>query len=164
MKISRQIRINKPAAAVWKILAHDFDKADQWMSLVPKSHAINEGTPTDNAPMTGRVCEFSPKSNGPRADERIIAYNEELRQMTVRVVPIDTKFPIVHNDLSLSVNALNSEQSEVHWNANFTLTPKGYLLYPLLKMGIGKSFAEVLDDLKYFAEKGKPHPRNTTSF
>ena len=36
----------------------------------------------------------------------------------------------------------------------------GYLLSPMIKLKIGKSAEEIAEELKYYMENGKAHPRN----
>ena len=142
-------------------MAHDFEKADTWMAAVPKSYHKTDGTKIADAPMIGRVCEFTTKSNGLFADETILAYDEANQSMTVEVVPKNTPkvFPIQKNIVIMSVNSLGQNQSEVVWVSKPILKRYTGFLSPVLKMGLGKGFGEILEELKYFAEEGKPHPR-----
>jgi len=36
----------------------------------------------------------------------------------------------------------------------------GYLLSPIIKLKIGKAAEEISEELKYYMENGKAHPRN----
>jgi hypothetical protein len=38
----------------------------------------------------------------------------------------------------------------------------GFLMTPLIKKGIGKSATEIAEELKYYVENGKPHPRKVS--
>jgi len=40
MKIKLSTKINVSADKVWKILAHDFDNAQEWMAFIPASKRI----------------------------------------------------------------------------------------------------------------------------
>ena len=159
MKITNKIIINKSQEAVWKVLAEDFEKADQWMAIVPKSYAKAEGEIVDGAPMAGRICEFSSKADGPIADEAITLFDRDNHTMSLNVVPKNGKIPIAENNVSMTVNSLGNDQSEVVWTSDVRLKTAGKLLYPVLKVGLKKSLDETLEELKYFVEEGIPHPR-----
>jgi carbon monoxide dehydrogenase subunit G len=159
MKLNRKTTVNRDAQKVWKVLAHDFDKAGEWMSAVPKSHKIIEGDSVEDSPMVGRVCELSTKADGPFADERITYYNEENMELHIRVVPKNGKIPVKENNVVMKVKSVGVGQSEVSWSSDIDLKTVGKVLYPMLKMGLTKAFNELLEELKYFVEEGKPHPR-----
>ena len=161
MKIIRKARIEKPANEVWKVLGQDFENAHLWMALVPNTHSKDYGVKVNEAPVCGRVCEFTDKPNGFYADELITEYSDEKMEMTVEVTPQNAPsiLPMLKNTLKLKVNVINNYSSEVVWESEPKLKPIGNLMYPFVKMGLGKAFSEVLEELKYFVETGKPHPR-----
>ena len=159
MKITKTITINKSPEEVWAVLADDFANAYKWMAQVPYSHEIEEGETADDSPMIGRVCELSTRPDGPKADERITYYNKEEKEVHVLIRPFDAKLPIVKNELQVRLKAVGNNSTLVDWDANLELKTAGKLLYPALKLGIAISFAEVLEELKYYLEEGKPHPR-----
>ncbi|QFR39480.1 SRPBCC family protein [Candidatus Gracilibacteria bacterium 28_42_T64] len=162
MKVSIKVLINSPIGDVWKVLADDFDKAGDWMSPVPKSHKIQEGKSASGSPMVGRICEFTSKgAQGLLANEKITFYDGDKHLMTVEIVPKNGPglLPIVKNTLDISAISVGDDQTEVIWTANPQLKPHGYVLYPLLILGFKKGFGDILEELKYFVETGKPHPR-----
>lgn len=159
MRITKKITIEQPIDNVWKIVAEDFDKASIWMAAIPNSYAHEAGQPIEGAPMAGRICELTPKKNGPIAEETITAYDEIQHSMHVLIVPKNTNLPILKNNLHIKLNVLAPNKTEIIWDADLSLKTMGKLLYPALKLGIGKSFTELLEELKYYAEQGKPHPR-----
>ncbi|MEL6676274.1 MAG: SRPBCC family protein [Bacteroidota bacterium] len=159
MKILRKIQINASAEAVWQVLGRDFDRADEWMAVVQNSYQKVEGISVAGAPMIGRICELSHKPTGPVADETITFFDDENYRMHMRVSPIQGKVPVVKNEVEISVKSLGPDLAEVSWDADLELKTAGKLLYPALKAGVGKSFMEVLEELKHFLETGKPHPR-----
>lgn len=159
MKITKKININKPIDEVWKVLAHDFDKAYEWMASIPYSQEMTDGIIYESAPMVGRVCDLSTKPDGPIVEETITFYDETLHRMDVKVVPKNGKIPVQQNQLEMTVNALNKNLTEVIWDADIELKTVGKFLYPVLKAGLSKSFVELLEELKYFVEQGVPHPR-----
>ena len=160
MEILKRIEIDKPAEEVWKVLAHDFDQSYVWMRGVYHSYKQEAETQFVEAPVSGRVCEFSKKSNGFSADERITAYSEENKTFTIEVVPQNTPmiFPVLKNNVHISVESSETNASTVIWRCDVELKSLGYVLYPMVKMALSKAFGEILEDLKYFVENNEPHP------
>ena len=93
--------INKPIDEVWKTVALEFDKADNWMNNVPESKKKTTGKLAPNAPMIGRVCKLSIEPNGPLAEETIIADDESSKNFTVEEIPKNVSYPIVKNTLHI---------------------------------------------------------------
>ncbi|MCP4416547.1 MAG: SRPBCC family protein, partial [Chloroflexi bacterium] len=58
MKLTFKNTINAPIPEVWDKLAIHFDRAEDWMSLIPKSVEMTDGVMADGAPMVGRVCDL----------------------------------------------------------------------------------------------------------
>ncbi|MCG8573341.1 MAG: SRPBCC family protein [Flavobacteriales bacterium] len=163
MKMTNKITINHSIDVIWKLLADDFDKADLWMAGVPKSYAKEDGALLNEAPMIGRVCEFTSKADGPYADETITFYDKVNYCMDVEVVPRNVKVPVEKNCLNIKLIPLGKNQTKVIWDSDLSLKPKGILLYPIVRFGISKSFKQLLEELKYFVETGLPHPRKVTN-
>ena len=154
MKVIKNIVINASANKVWKTVAEDFDKAHIWMSIVHHSHAIDEGESDVNAPMKGRVCELSKKPNGLYANEIITHYSKENKSFTFEVIPMNAPalLPIKKNIITILVKDLGSNKSEVIWTSVPELKALGKIMSPILKVGLGKAFKDILKELKDFCE------------
>ncbi|KIC12976.1 hypothetical protein RA19_00840 [Leisingera sp. ANG-M1] len=155
MKITKSVIVNRSADLMWKIAADEFDQAYKWMGFVHKSYRTEGGEPVQGAPMEGRVCEFTDKPNGLKAREKILSYSAENKRLVFDVVPVDTPvvFPVRVNVVTLTVKALGPERSQVTWESDVALTALGYLIYPLLKRGLAKNFATIMQELKAYAEQ-----------
>ncbi len=158
MRIIRTVTVNRSADLMWKIVADEFDQAHRSMGFVHKSYRTEGGDPVRGAPMEGRVCEFTDKPNGLKAREKILSYSSENKRLVFDVVPVDTPpvFPVRVNVVTLTVKALGRDQSQITWDSNVSLTALGYMIYPLLKRGLNKNFATIMDELKDYAEKEYP--------
>lgn len=157
MKINKKITIEKPIETVWKHFVEDFENAEIWMADVIKSYAKKEGNIVDGATMSGRICEVSEKPNGMYLDETITAVDKVNYSISLEIKPTNAPLllPIKRNILNVSFKSLKENQTQLIWNASPELKVHGYLLYPLLKVGIGKMHQTILDEFKYFAETGK---------
>jgi hypothetical protein len=45
------------------------------------------------------------------------------------------------------------------WKFRSNIKPLGLLLWPLLRIGFGKFVGEIMEELQFYVENGKPHPR-----
>ena len=159
MKLNKKIVINKPVADVWKVWAVEFDKASDWMATIPKSVEKTDAPKLEGASMAGRICELSTKPNGPYVDELITKYDNENHLLNVTVVPKNASLPIVQNKLESSLKQLGNDKTEVILDVDIELKTIGKILSPVVKGALAKGFDELLEELKYYVEEGKPHPR-----
>ncbi len=161
MKITKHVTIEASAEKVWKVFAHDFDQASEWMASVPNSYGKNLGKEFEGAKSSGRVCELDANPNGIKASESFLAYDEKNKSCTVDISLLNTPalVPILGNVLNFSVKDSGQNQSSVTWIITPKLKPFAYLLYPLIKFGLGLFIGQIIGELKYFVENGKPHPR-----
>ncbi len=159
MKITLKNTINAPIPDVWDKLAIHFDRAEDWMSSIPKSVKKTDGGMVDGAPMVGRVCDLTTKPDGPYVDETIISYDEEQHAFTVKVVPVGGKIPIIQNLITFRLKDLGNNQTEMTWDSNIELKTVGKLLSPVLKKGLSKNLLDQMDELKFYVENNQPHPR-----
>jgi hypothetical protein len=161
MKITKKIAINKSTEDVWKILAHNFDTASEWMSAIPRSYGAAVGDKIDGAPTEGRVCELDGSPTGIKAYEKILTYSEEEKNCTVDIELRNAPFivPIKGNVVFMELieNGLNS--CTAVWSISPKLKPLAHFFIPLVYVGLSVFVGQVLGELKYYAEEGKPHPR-----
>lgn len=157
MKILKNISIDRDTDTLWRIVAEKFDDAYKWMGFVHRSYKVEEAPIVKNAPVAGRVCEFTTKPNGLKAVEKILSYSPNSKTFTFDVVPINAPkvFPVDKNTVTMTVSVLGKNQSKVTWSSNIELTGFGYLIYPFIKRGLSKNFGEILQDLKDYAEGEK---------
>ncbi|PWJ34205.1 SRPBCC family protein [Sediminitomix flava] len=159
MKITKSIKIKASIEKVWQVWAVEFDKAGDWMSQVVHAVEKKEGQLALGSPMIGRVCTFSDKENAPYAEEDIKLFDKENYRLNIQVVPYNLPAPVVQNLLKSKLNKVSEEETEIVFEANIEIKTVGYFLYPILKGGLSKGLDEILEELKYYAEKGIVHPR-----
>ena len=154
MNISKSIVINQPAALVWKVVGEEFEQAHLWMGPVKHSYALDQGTKLASAPVSGRVCELGNGPKGLQAEEVITEYNDEARYLVMDVVPKNAPklLPIHKNTVKMTVIDIGHNQSKVLFDATPDLKTLGKILSPVLKLGLGKAFGDILKDLKKYCE------------
>ncbi len=159
MKISKKVTVKKSAEDVWAVLGEDFVNISKWVSSV--NHSVElKGKLATEAPVCGRVCDLGSGPKSAIIDEKIISFDRQNRNFTLEVTPqAESKMPIVKSISIFSVKKLSNSSCEVSCTANVTLKPFALLLLPLLKMGFGKNFGELLEELQFYVENGTVHPR-----
>ncbi|MCP4325583.1 MAG: hypothetical protein GY787_27830 [Alteromonadales bacterium] len=159
MKISKKVTIKKSAEEVWAVLGEDFVNASKWMSGANHSFEM-KGENLTGSPACGRVCEVGASKNPIIIDENIHFFNRQQMSFAFEVTPREAgKLPIIKSITSFNVKKLSNSSCEVSCIANVTLKPFALLLLPLLKIGFGKNFGNILKDLQFYVETGTVHPR-----
>ncbi len=133
----------------------------KWVSSV--NHSIElKGKSTTEAPACGRVCELGAGTKSATIDEKIISFNRKKKNFALEVTPqAASKMPIIKSISKFSIKNIGNSSCEVTCTANIALKPFAFLLLPLLKIGFGKNFGNLLEKLQYYTEKGTVHPRKT---
>jgi len=152
MKFSKDIIINAPAEKVWDILAHKFADVGTWARSISHSVANHDLPKVNNSPVGGRLCNTSIG----KISEEFTAYDEEKMTFSFKGVITSKMFTnVISTNL---VTPIDENTSKVTVTPGIDLTMIGTLMYPMIKMSLSKTINEVLSDLKYFAENGKPSP------
>ncbi|MFQ6552684.1 SRPBCC family protein [Aestuariibius insulae] len=153
MNISRQI--DAPLDKVWDIVGPNYTSAGDWASSVYVS-GVRSGTPkVTGAPAAGRVCETS---LGPFT-ETIEAYDDARHMVSYSAT--GEKMPGfmkgLRNTWHLTPSG-NGTKASMTLKANIAF-PMNILMGWMMKMQFKKALTETIDDLKVYAETGRPSPR-----
>ena len=152
MEVKRQVTINASADKLWQILGTDYDRVGEWTSEVPSS-APNPDLPAGQ----GRVCKTDGFGD---AKETITRFDEQRRELAY-VAEIE-KMPFFVREMGNSwrVEPQGANQSVVHMHMQGKLMPVfKQLMSGAMSKQLSKSADTVLEELKYYAETGKIHPR-----
>jgi hypothetical protein len=158
LQLKGQIRINAPAQNVWHILAHEFSTVGQWASSIPESQAISDIPAPEGAAVGGRVCATAVP--GFAAVRETFTYYDE-QSMRFGYEPAEGRpWFIKQAENHWAVHSLGPRTSLVESRAEIDvgLFP-GVLLAPLLKLFMGRVGAQFFEELKFYAEQDRPHPR-----
>lgn len=150
MQVIKRIEINKPIDEVWKVWAEEFDKAGVWMAQVNHTIQKSTGTKLEEAPMIGRVCNFTPNPDGAKAIEDIVLYDDVNYRLNLEIVPENVPIPLERNIFKSSLKEIADNKTELVIEANIELKWKGYFLYPIIKNGFNKSYSELLEEYEIF--------------
>jgi hypothetical protein len=161
IQFTKKTIVNADSDKVWGIFAHGFNDAYKWMASVNHSFAKNNGESFKGCQSEGRVCELSSDGKGIKASEQFLAYNEEDKTATIRIDFLNAPafFPVKFNTLDFSLRHIDGGKSEMTWKFRSDIKPLGYIIWPLLRIGFGKFVGDIMGELQFYVENGKPHPR-----
>ncbi|MEM7157475.1 MAG: SRPBCC family protein [Myxococcota bacterium] len=154
MKVSVSTRINRPIDDVWALVADDFTSIQTWSESVITSNPLADAPSVDGSPLGGRYCTFTDDPEGFGAREQITKYDKKNYRLEFDVEPVNAPgaIPLRKNQVTLTLTKLGPTETEIEWVASPELKPHGYLMYPMLKVGLAKSFRGILAELKTYAE------------
>jgi len=152
MKFSKQVEINAPAEKVWDVYGRDFANIGKWSTAVASSSANTELAPVNNSPVGGRVCS----TTFGHISEEFTAYDDQNMTFSFNGVFKSIMFKSVVNSSEIVSTGENSATVKV--TSEVELSFLGSLMAPIIKMQLGKAIDEILADLKYYVEEGKPSP------
>ena len=156
MQIRQQLTVNTSADKVWDILGPQYEYVSEWISAVHMSQRRDNGAVPHNAPCSGRVCETD---LGP-FKETIIRYDERNRSIAYSAQGDKMPFFVKQLSNSWKVTPLDSNCARVDMCAEISILPVFNLVMgPMMRLQMGGILKNAVEELKYFAENGVPHPR-----
>ncbi len=156
MQIKRQFTVNTSAETVWEIIGHHFDRMADWASGAYASQAKTSDNVLPNAPYSGWVSETVLG----RLDETITQYDEDKRIVAYTVKTDKMPFFVKQLSNHWTVTPLSDNQCRVDMCMRGSLLPVfNLIIAPMMRMLLSAVFGKTIEELKYFAEKGVPHPR-----
>jgi len=157
MKFTKQVSINASADKVWEVFARDFANNGVWATAVSHSFANKDTAPVNNSPVGGRVCQ----TDFGEVHEDFTAYDEQNKTLSYKGKISSKILTSVTNTAELASPDGNTTILKI--TPEIKLSFIGMIMYPMIKMQLSKVTDEVLDDLKYYVENGKPSPRKLAS-
>ena len=157
MKFSKQITIAASADKVWEIAGRDFANIGVWATAVSHSVVNDKLASVNDSPVGGRLCETSFGT----ASEEFTAYDDAEKTYSFKGVFDSKMLQSVINTTQLV--SIDENTTEVRITPDIELSFIGTLMSPMIRMQLGKLTDEILDDLKYYVENGKPSPRKLAS-
>ena len=157
VKMSKSIVVNVSADNLWQIIGPGFAEAGKWSSAVDHSMGHGEGK-FDGATCDTRSCDLSAKGFS-SVKEQITEYDDSTRTMAFDVFEGMPGFVTYTNNRTI-VSDLGEGQSKAELQITIHMKPfMGWLLGGMLKKNLNNLIDSALDDLKVFAETGKPSNR-----
>lgn len=156
MKITRYIIINAPVEKVWQVVAHDFDKVDEWSSGVSLSDVAEVTSSIDEADMAGRMCLTAYG----KCYEIFESYDEQWHTFTYKAQFEKSPPGVKSARNTWRVEEISDSQTRFTMSVNteLNLIP-GLLLQIPMRLQMPRVLNMNLEEAKHFIETGKPHPR-----
>ena len=154
VKMSKSVIVNVSSDKLWEIIGPGFAKAGEWSSAIDHSSASGEGK-FDGAVCDTRSCDLSAKGFS-SVDERITDYSHENKTMAFDVYQGMPGFVTHMNSRHVITDAGNGKSKD---EIQITMQMKplmGALMGGMLKKNLGNLLDSALEDLRVFAETGKP--------
>ncbi|MDB4286150.1 SRPBCC family protein [bacterium] len=153
-----EVLIEKDIEAVWEVMGSQYAQVHLWSSnfkaskpggkpKLPGLDYLHRATQTTRGETLQELDEFDPVHHS-------LSYH------------ITKGAPKIAKEASgiWSLKSMGPEKTRVV--LEFHMATKGVLglvMIPLIKKNIGKAAAQIGEELKYYMEKGKPHPRKVAS-
>lgn len=154
VSIEESVVIDAPVEQVWKISAVEFEHIDRWDANVRASSA--QGAAITDAEIGGRVCH---QYNGRQTVENLTLYDEASHTFT---------YAITEGLPGFVVAAQNTWVFDARVTGQTKLTMRvvmqvegwlGAVMQRPMRSQMGKVLRNAQQELKHYAETGRPHPR-----
>lgn len=156
MQFKRQITIDTSADQVWEVLGNQYDRIAEWASVVHASQAQNNGLVPQNAPCSGRICTTEIGS----LKETFIYYDEPGKSLSYSARKEKTPFFVKQMSNTWTVTPVGNSKCKVDMCIKISLLPVfNLVMTPMMRIQMGGIGKNLIEELKYFAENGVPHPR-----
>lgn len=156
MNIQKTVTVNASAERVWDILGPNYERAGDWASSVFVSRA-RPGTPAvAGAPVAGRTCETT---LGPFT-ESVVDYDETRRRIAYSAS--GAKMPGFVRSLvnAWTVTPAGPDRATVTMELNADIAqPFRLAMGWVMRRQFDRVLGESIDDLKVYAETGRPSER-----
>ncbi|MDX2360866.1 MAG: SRPBCC family protein [Crocinitomicaceae bacterium] len=154
VKMSKSVTVNVSADELWQIIGPGFAKAGEWSSAIDHSTSSGEGQ-FEGAVCDTRSCDLSAKGFS-SVDERITEYSDDNRTMAFDVYQGMPGF-VTHMNSRHVITDLGQGRSKDEIQITMQMKPfMGALMGGMLKKNLNSLLDSALEDLKVFAETGKP--------
>jgi hypothetical protein len=142
---------------VWAALGERFMHVGKWAAPITSSCPLSEEHPGVGVVRACHIEGFGPVKPG-TIHERLTSFDRE--RMTFEYEALEGMPSFITRAVNRwSVHPLDDRRSQVRIHATLTLKGPAVLLSCLLKWQMQWGGARVAEELKYFVEHGKPHPR-----
>ena len=146
--------INVSAEKLWEIAGKDFENAYKWATTVDHSEGSGKAQ-FEGATCDARACDLS-ASGFDRIEEKVTKYSDEKMNYAYDVVEGMPKF-VAKASNDWTVVSVGPNQSKLVMKVDFRVKGlMGTLMKGMMQKKMEKLLGVVLNDLKVYAETGKP--------
>ena len=154
MVIKKEIIIHSDIEKCWNVLGKDFANVHKWASVV--KHSEGSGDSFNGASCSERGCNV--KGMG-ALKEKLINYSDDTHSFKYEItegLPSMAK----EGTSSWKLTTISTDKTNLMMEMNMDISGFiGTIMKPLMKMKMGSMVNQLLEEFKYYVEKGSPHPR-----
>ena len=154
-EINRDIVINASIEKVWQVVGHEYADAYKWSSSLKHSEALDTVS-LNGSSCTERGCDIDGFG---QITEKVLAYSNDEHLLSYEVADGLPKFVIKAENtwkLSTSVEGITTIELRMKLQTKGFM---GWLMGGIMKRKTEKLIDRSLEELKYYIENGKVHPR-----
>lgn len=141
-------------------------QVDTWMASIDRTRPMDVNKSSSSGKMIARVAEIGAGSPGAYLEETTSLIDEKNHHLAInsdlKGVPRFT--PLNGYTSDIRIREISPGECEVTWDSVASRKVHGFILYPAIKKGLSAGFYRSLEEIKHFAETGKPHPRKQKAF
>lgn len=158
MEIKTTITVNQSVDKLWEIMATNFAHVAEWTSTLHASKVNTDvAEPLEGAPVGGRVCTAPGFGD---IKETFTHYDERNKRFSYKADVSSMPGFVKGLANNWSFRSLGSGKTEVTMRMEMDLNAfPGQLMAPMMRMQMSKPVNITLEELKFYAETGKIHPR-----
>jgi hypothetical protein len=146
------IDIDRPAPHVWAILSDGFASVGDWATSVPASRPDESGD--------GRYCE-TPFRGFPEVKETLLVHDDDAMTYTYAASSVPRWLGRPRN--TWFVEPLGDQRCRVGFRPEIDASALGKVAFRLSGFKLEDLASQVLEDLKHYAESGRPSPSKLAS-
>jgi len=161
MELRNEILIEVPAERVWNVLGERFMDISEWAAPITASCAVGTAEPGVGATRVCSIVPFGPVRAG-IVKERLTHFDRDAMAFQYEAIEGMPRF-ISEAVNRWSVSRVDERRSLLRIHATLTLRGPMSFLACLVAWQLESGGAKVAEELKYFAENGRPHPRKLAS-
>jgi hypothetical protein len=158
MELHNEIVIDRPAAAVWQVLAERYADVSEWAAPITESHCSAGGdSPEVGTVRACAIAGFGPVQPGVVKEQLVTLDRARLVCEYIAVAGMP-RF-VAHAMNRWSVHPVDATSCRVRIHATVRLRGLMVILAWPFKWQMQSAGSKVAEELKHFVERGAPHPR-----
>ena len=157
-EITGEVLIHAPAETVWDILGKNYSRIGDWASVIQQSASMEHLSIPRGSDAGGRSC--TPTLPFVRAVTEELTYFDEATKTFRYEATSGLPGFINKAENTWSVVEAGPDQCIVKTVGRLSMKQiPGALIFPVFKWQLSRAGAQLVEELKYYAENGRPHPR-----
>lgn len=154
MQIITETIISKPRAAVWEVAGTQFGNAYLWASAL--DYSVGHGAAIAGPVCEARTCDVQGMG---RINEKLREFDPANFTLAYEVIE---GFPFFVKRGLNRWQLLPEGDNRTRLRSTATVETKGFvglMMAPMMKMQVSGIMRRTLEELKFYVENGRPHPR-----